>query len=112
VVGRELVVSEGREADVLRIFGLDGIWSELLGKAAGYLSSELIYKSKVERRYWTFDYWTSHREFEFFREKHQAELERFAQWVANEGLLEREVFLGAYYKDEPGPDEGTDIVPA
>ncbi len=112
MVSRELVVSEGQEADVQRVFGQGGIWSELLEKAVGHLSSELICKSKVEKRYQAFDYWTSHWEFERFREKHQAELERFAQWVTNEGLLEREIFLGAYYRDEPGPDEGTDIVPA
>jgi len=110
VVSRELVASEGREGDVERIFGPTGIWSELLGKAAGYLGSELICKSKRERRYGAFDFWTSHWEFEWSRERCRVECERFAQLIAGEGLLEREVFLGAYYGNEPGDEE--DIVPA
>jgi len=105
-----LVASEGRESDVERVFGATGIWSELLGKAAGYLGSELICKSRAERRYQALDYWTSHWEFEWFRERRQADCERFAHLVASEGLLEREVFLGAYYVDESGSDG--DIVPA
>jgi len=107
-----LVASEGREGDVERVFGPAGIWSELLGKAAGYLGSELTCKSRTERRYRACDSWTSHWEFEWFRKQHQLDCERFAQLVASEGLLEREIFLGAYYVNESGPDDETDIVPA
>jgi hypothetical protein len=110
VVSRELVACEGRESDIERLFGPTGIWSELLGKAAGYLGSELICESRRESRYRAFDFWISHWEFEWFRERHQRECERFAQLVASEGMLEREIFLGAYYEDEPGDD--TEIVPA
>lgn len=106
-----MVAGEGREGDLKRVFGPNGSWSDLLGKAAGYLGSELVCKSRRERRYRAFDYWTSHWEFEFFREAHQKELERFTEWVMNDCLLEKEIFLGAYYRDEPEPDEGTDIVP-
>jgi hypothetical protein len=110
VVSRELVAAEGREGDVRRIFGPTGIWSELLGRAAGYLGSELICQSRRDRRYRARDFWTSHWEFEWFRERHQRECERFAELIASERILEREIFLGAYYEDEPGDE--TDIVPA
>ena len=93
-----------------KIFGSSGIWSELLGGAEGYLGSELLLESKVERLYTAFDYWNSHVEFEAFRVTHQVECERFAQLVGFEGLLEKEVLLGSYY--EEGPDDESDIVPA
>jgi hypothetical protein len=105
-----LIANEGREGDVERVFGPAGIWSELLGKAAGFLGSELTCKSRTERRYRACDSWTSHWEFEWFRKRRQVDCERFVQLVASEGLLEREIFLGAYYVNEPGSDE--DIVPA
>jgi hypothetical protein len=82
----------------------------LLGKAKGYLGSALVSESKVERLYAAFDYWTSHIEFEAFRATYKVECERFAELVAFEGLLEKEVFLGSYYESDS--DEGTDIVPA
>ncbi len=56
------------------------------------MGSELICKSKAQRRYRAFDFWTSHWEFEWFRERCQADCERFA------------------HVDESGSDE--DIVPA
>ncbi len=110
MVSRKLVAAEGCEGDIERLFGPAGIWSELLGKAAGYLGSELICESRKERCYRASDFWTSHWAFEWFREQRQRDCERFAQLVASEGMLEREVFLGAYYVDEPGDE--TDIVPA
>jgi hypothetical protein len=104
-----LVAAEDREADVERVYGSSGIWSELLSRADGYLGSELICESKVQRRYLAFDYWTSHFEFEAFRVKHQVALERFTELLVFEGLLQREVFLGSYYESDS--DEGSDIVP-
>jgi hypothetical protein len=95
---------------VEKVFGSSGIWAELLGKAKGYLGSELVLESKTERLFRAFDYWTSHLEFQAFRAAHQFERDRFAQLVWFEGLLEREVFLGSYYESDS--DEGTDIVPA
>ena len=93
-----------------KIFGSSGIWSELLSRAEGYLGSELVLESKVERLYAAFDYWTSHVDFGAFRATHRAECDRFVQLVAFEGLLQKETFLGSYY--EEGPDDETDIVPA
>jgi len=56
------------------------------------------------------DYWKSHLDFEAFRAKYQVERERFAQLVAFEGLLEKEVLFGAYYESDSGDEN--DIVPA
>jgi hypothetical protein len=73
------------------------------------LGSELRRDWQVERGYLAFDYWRSHVEFEAFREMYQIECERFAQLLAFERLLEKEVFLGSYYEGDS--DNGTDIVP-
>jgi hypothetical protein len=110
VVARELIAVDGREGDVERVYGSSGIWSELLSRAEGYLGSEVIAQSRAQRRYLASDYWTSHFDFESFRAQYRRECERFAELVAFEGLLEKENFLGSYYK--PDPDEGADIVPA
>jgi hypothetical protein len=109
-VSRQLIAAPGREADVEKIYGSSGLWSELLSRAEGYLGSELVCESRARGEYVAFDYWMSHLEFEAFRSEYRAECERFAQLVAFEGLLEQEVFLGSYYEGDS--DEGTDIVPA
>ena len=110
MVSRALLAATGREVDVEKLYSSSGIWNELLSRAEGYLGSELVCESRARRQYLAFDYWASHVEFENFRANHQAECERFAQLIALEGLLEKEVLLGSYY--ETGPDEGSDLVPA
>ena len=110
MIARELIAAENREVDVEKVFGPDGIWAELVANGEGYLGSEVVCESRLERRYRAFDYWVSHLAFESFRRARQFELEQFAKLIATEGLLAKESFLGAYY--EPDIDEGTDIVPA
>jgi len=60
-------------------------------------------------RYRVRDFWSWHRAFEIFREKFQAEHERFEQLISAEGLVERQQFLGAYYVSEGG--DGDDLFP-
>jgi heme-degrading monooxygenase HmoA len=105
------VVSEGREQDFEKVFGRDGIWTELLRGSAGYRGSSLRMELMGwRRRYKVFDHWRSHEDFERFREQRQQEYEKFSLWVRSEGLVERETVLGSFY-DEPDFDAGTGLVP-
>ena len=78
----------------------------MLYEADGYLLTEVWCESPSARQYRVKDFWSWHRNFEVFRARFQAELERFENWIVNEGLIEKERFLGAYYeKPENGADE-------
>ena len=108
---RGFVVSEGREQDFERVFGREGIWTDLLRGSPGYCGSKLRMEiAGRRRRYKGFDYWRSHEDFESFREQRQQEYEKFSLWVRSEGLVERETVLGSFY-DESDFDAGTDVVP-
>ena len=50
----------------MKVFGPDGLWSELLRRSDEYVKTELRAESDTERRYKTFDYWKSHLGFEVF----------------------------------------------
>ena len=109
---REFLVSEGREADFERIFGLEGIWPELLKRSGQYLASLLHLESQAERRYRLQDWWASHLGFEAFRRIHQLDCDKLEQFIRREKLVIRECFLGAFYIDDPDPEEGDDLVPS
>ena len=76
---------------------------------AGYIGSELRCESPAEGRYRVLDFWSSHRQFEVFREKFAAEYEKFNQLVSAEGLVQRQEVVGTYYE---GGSDGDDLVPA
>ena len=109
---REFLVTEGREADFERIFGLEGIWPELLKRSRQYLGSLLQLESQAERRYRLQDWWASHLGFEAFRRIHQLDCNKLEQFIRHEELVRREEFLGAFYKDDPESDEGEELVPS
>jgi len=78
----------------------------LLGRAGGYLGTEVWCEASELRQYRVRDFWGWHRDFEVFRARFQAEYERFGNWILSEGLVEKEQFLGAYYeKFDDGSDE-------
>jgi hypothetical protein len=110
VIVRELVVAEGREEDFRKIFGPEGIWSELLRCSAEYLGTDC--RPEAERRFRVTDYWLSHESFEDFRRRYQLEYEKFSRLIASEGLMERETLLGSFYRGESDFDEGIDLVPS
>ena len=112
MIVREFVVAEGREEDFRKVFGSEGIWFDLLRRSAEYVGSDLRLGAETERRYRVLDYWLSHEGFEDFRKAHQLEYEKFRQLVANEGLIERETFLGSFYGGKSDFDEGIDLVPS
>jgi len=111
VVVREFAVVAGREKDFALVFERGGIWSDLVGSCSnGYCGCELV--GLGPERFEGRDYWTSHLEFEAFRDRRQKEIELFRMWVEGKQLIEREKVLGLFYLDERGFDEGTGLVSA
>jgi len=111
VVIREFVVRPGCERDFAIIFGSDGLWCGLLRRhAPGFLVSELVVMS--DQRYRVRDYWTSHLEFEAFRDWRQDEVEQFRDWLASKEMVEHETVLGSFYLDDSDWDEGAGLVSA
>ena len=89
------------------MFGPGGIWRELLSRAEGYTGTEVWCESSAEQRYRVRDFWWSHHEFEVFRNRFGAEIERFHSLVASEGVVSKFEVVGTYY-DERG--DGDDLV--
>ena len=89
------------------VFGPNGIWRELLGRAEGYAGTETGCESSTERRYRVRDFWWSHREFEVFRARFGNELERFHALLMSEGIVSKFEVVGTYY-DERG--DGDNLV--
>jgi len=77
---------------------------------AGMIRTEFWCESLVERRYRVRDFWTTHLEFEVFRERFALEYGKFEQLLLAEGVVERQEIVGAYYVNE-GSD-GDLAVPA
>jgi hypothetical protein len=112
VIVREFVVAEGREEDFRKIFGLEGIWFELLRRSAEYVGTDCRMEAEAERRYRVTDYWLSHESFEDFRRRYRLEYEKFSWLIASEGLVEQETLLGSFYRGDSDFDEGIDLVPS
>lgn len=112
MIVREFVVAEGREEDFKKVFGSEGIWSELLRRSAEHLGTDCRLEAEAERRYRVLDYWLSHESFEDFRRQYQLEYEKFSRLIASEGLVERETLLGSFYRGDSDFDEGIDLVPS
>jgi hypothetical protein len=55
------------------------------------------YESVSEGRYRVRDFWTWHRKFEIFRERHSEDFAQFDREIVDE-LVERQEFVGAYYE--------------
>jgi hypothetical protein len=97
-VDRRFWVADGRRAEFEAAFSAGGSWARLLFAAEGYLFTEIWCEVPETRQYRVKDSWAWHRNFERFRDRFQAEFERFEQWLRSEGLTEKEQFLGAYYE--------------
>jgi hypothetical protein len=80
-----------------------------LGRAKGYIETKIECESEAERRYRVQDFWISHGSFEVFRETFAADYEKFERLLLAEGLVERELFVGAYYEKNPGDED--ELVP-
>ena len=77
----------------------------LLGRAGGYLKTEVRCESSELAQYRVKDFWSWHRNFEVFRARFHAEFEQFENWLRSERLIDREQFLGAYYEKFEGGSE-------
>ena len=71
------------------------------------MGTEICCESLSERRYRVRDFWRSHHEFEVFRERFAAEVERFHSLLMSEGIANKFEVVGTYY-DERG--DGDDLV--
>ena len=97
---------DGRRAEFETVFEVDGAWAKLLYEAEGYLLTEVWCEVPEARQYRVRDSWMWHRDFERFRDRMQAEFEKFEAWIRTRGLVEREQFLGAYYRNfDDGSEE-------
>ena len=88
------------------MFGRDGIWARFLRQAEGYIATEVKYESVGDGRYRVRDFWSGHRGFEIFRERHSEDFAEFDRRVVDE-LVEKQEFVGAYY--EADGDEGFEL---
>jgi hypothetical protein len=105
-VDRRFWVPDGRRAEFEAAFNLGGAWTRFLFGAEGYLFTEVWCEVPEARQYRVKDNWMGHRDFERFRDRMQAEFEKFEAWIRAEGLIEKEQFLGAYYeKFDDGSEE-------
>ncbi|MGP0020386.1 MAG: hypothetical protein ACLPHP_17570 [Candidatus Sulfotelmatobacter sp.] len=91
------------------MFGPDGSWARFLGRAEGFIATELKCESLSEAgseagpeagsdgRYRVRDFWKGHRGFEIFRERFSEDFAQFDRRVTDE-LVEKQEFVGAYYE--------------
>jgi hypothetical protein len=93
------------------VFGVSGVWKRLLSLADGYLVTEVWCESSESRQYRVRDFWNWHRNFETFRGRVQREYEQFESWLVDEGLVEKEQFLGAYYERKDVGGDEDELVP-
>jgi len=102
---------DGRQPEFEAVFGVAGVWKRLLSQSDGYLVTEVWCESSEARQYRVKDFWNWHRSFENFRARFQREFERFENWIASEGLIEKEQFLGAYYERRNEDGDEDELVP-
>jgi len=105
VIDRRFWVADGRRPDFEAAFVVGGPWSRLLFEAGGYLLTEFWCESPRQSQYRVRDFWSWHRNFEVFRDRFQAEFERFDEWLRINGVIEKQQFLGAYYERFEGGSE-------
>jgi hypothetical protein len=90
----EYLVKAERQSDFERIYGVNGDWTMLFNRDAGYLRTELHQDISNNLRYLTVDYWVSKKARDNFREKFSLEFEKLDEQC--ESLTEREIFLGDF----------------
>ncbi len=75
-------------------------------QAQGYIATEVMCESESDGKYRVRDFWSWHRGFEVFRERHSEEFARLDRELV-ESLVEKQEFVGAYYEAD-----GDDLVSA
>jgi len=90
----EYFVKAEKKSDFERIYGMNGDWTKLFSRDAGYLGTELHQDISNNQRYLTLDYWISKNARDNFREKFAVEFEKLDKQC--ESLTEKEIFLGDF----------------
>jgi heme-degrading monooxygenase HmoA len=89
--------TEGREQDFAEIYSGHGPWSELFGRAHGYLGTSLLRSSEPVGWLLTIDRWQSASDFAAFQ-RDFGEVYR-ALDAELEGIAGEEQFVGAFEED-------------
>jgi heme-degrading monooxygenase HmoA len=87
-------VAAARAAEFERVYGPDGDWARLFGRAPGYLGTELLKDVLRPGRYLTIDRWTDTAAFEAFKHEWKAEYDTLDRLC--ESLTTSETPLGAF----------------
>jgi [ribosomal protein S5]-alanine N-acetyltransferase len=90
----EFEVAPQKQAEFLRAYGPEGSWSELFGKAGGYIGTLLLNDQRSPARYLTIDRWRSAEAHAAFLQRFQAEYEQLDKLC--EVFTKRETSLGSY----------------
>ena len=107
VVLREFVVAPGREEEFEAVFGRNGEWQQLLSGSAGSIATGL---QEFSDAYRLRDLWDSHWDFESFRRRKHDDCEALSHEMREQGVIESETWLGAFYEDWPDDDAGDDLI--
>ena len=73
-------------------------------QAQSYIATEVeceLLDALGDGQYRVRDFWSGHREFEIFRERHSEDFAKFDQAIV-EDLVEKQEFVGAYYETDQG----------
>jgi heme-degrading monooxygenase HmoA len=96
VIVWEFRVKQGKEREFVEQYGPEGSWARFFKSSSGYIRTELVRDVTDHLRFLTLDYWQAEEEFNDFRERNMAEYRRLDEEF--EGLTEREVRLGTFYR--------------
>lgn len=89
------VVPAANRAEFERVYGANGGWVKLFGKASGYRATQLLAEAESEGRYMTIDEWDSREAFELFRSEHAEAFDALDARCAE--LTSREEQLGHFH---------------
>jgi [ribosomal protein S5]-alanine N-acetyltransferase len=90
----EFEVAPQKQAEFLRAYGPEGAWSDLFGKAGGYIGTLLLSDQCSPTRYLTIDRWRSAEAHAAFLHRFRTEYEELDKRC--ERFTKREASLGSY----------------
>ncbi len=71
----EYIVKDKYQAKFEKIYGPDGDWVQLFGKAQGYITTDLHQDISNKKRFITVDFWNTKEDRDNFRMKYSEEFE-------------------------------------
>ncbi len=91
----EFIPAPRQEVAFARIYGSDGEWVRLFGRALGYLGTDLVPSPDVPGAWRTIDRWESEAAWIVFRQKHAAAYEALDRECEGLTMSERLIISGA-----------------